>query len=70
MPVKEMDFPSITICRQGLNMDAVQKALVLDYQEWQKEEDIGSQKRRKRKAMSLDDYLSEKYDQVNLDNRF
>ena len=60
MPVKEMDFPSITICRQGLNMDAVQKALVLDYQEWQKEEDIGSQKRRKRKAMSLDDYLSEK----------
>ena len=60
MPVKEMDFPSITICRQGLNMDAVQKALVLDYQEWQKEEDIGSQKRRKRKAMSLDDYLNEK----------
>ena len=60
MPVKEMDFPSITICRQGLNMDAVQKALVLDYQEWQKEEDIGFQKRRKRKAMSLDDYLNEK----------
>ena len=60
MPVKEMDFPSITICRQGLNMDAVQKALVLDYQEWQKQPNIDSKQRRKRAAMSLDDYLSEK----------
>ena len=60
MPVKEMDFPSITICRQGLNMDAVQKALLLDYQTWKDQASSNSKPRRKREAQSLNDYLSEK----------
>ena len=60
MPVTEMDFPSITICRQGLNMDAVQEALLLDYQTWKNQARSGSKPRRKREALSLNDYLSEK----------
>ena len=37
-PVTEIDFPAITICSQGLNMDAVTRAIELDFQEWRKEQ--------------------------------
>ena len=34
MPVTEMNFPSITICKQGVDLAAVQKALELDFEVW------------------------------------
>ena len=34
MPVTELSFPAITVCRQGLDMAAVQRAMELDYEDW------------------------------------
>ena len=33
--VTELEFPAITICSEGLNMDAVAKALEKDIDQWQ-----------------------------------
>ena len=33
-PVSELDFPSVTICSSGLNMEAVRRALFNDFVNW------------------------------------
>ena len=34
LPVTQLDFPAITICSEGLNMEAVEKVIETDYEEW------------------------------------
>ena len=59
LPVTDVDFPSVTVCRQGINMAAVQKALELDYQSWLAE--ASSARRRKRSAATnLQEFMREK----------
>ena len=41
-----MDFPAITICSEGLNMDAVEKVIQSDYMEWKEN------RRSKRESMN------------------
>ena len=36
-PVSELPFPSVTICSPGLNMKAVEEALLEDFDLWLKE---------------------------------
>ena len=33
-PVKDTPFPSITICTEGINMDAVMEAVAEDFKQW------------------------------------
>ena len=60
MPVTEMNFPSITICKQGVDLAAVQKAPELDFEAWKLGQDADSNKRRKRSAVDIDTFLKEK----------
>ena len=53
-PVADVDFPSVTICAAGMNLNAVKAALRLDQMEWEKNEE-GSSNRRKRYAEDGDD---------------
>jgi hypothetical protein len=36
LPITELDFPAITICSEGLDMEAVEKVIENDYEEWKK----------------------------------
>ena len=57
-PVTELPFPSVTICSPGLNMKAVEEALLDDFDQWLKENgkpDEGSLENR------LDKFMEEKY---------
>ena len=57
-PVAELPFPSVTICSPGLNMKAVEEALLDDFDLWLKENgkaDEGSLENR------LDEFMKEKY---------
>ena len=57
-PVAELPFPSVTICSPGLNMKAVEEALLDDFDLWLKENgknDKGSLENR------LDKFMEEKY---------
>ena len=38
MPVERIPFPDVTICSSGLNMDAVKKALMVDFAAWMVED--------------------------------
>ena len=59
MPVTEMSFPTITICKQGLDMAAVQRALQLDLEAWVEQQP--STGRRKRATVdNIETYLKEK----------
>ena len=59
MPVTEMSFPTITICKQGLDMAAVQRALELDLEAWVDQQT--STGRRKRATVdNIETYLKEK----------
>ena len=60
MPVTEMNFPSITICKQGVDLAAVQKALELDFEAWKLRQDVDRNTRRKRSAVDIDTFLKEK----------
>ena len=81
LPVTEIDFPAVTVCSQGLNMDNVAKAVERDFYEWHQERRGNKVKeRRKREAEKEDDvsspetlrrlmaiYLKEKFD-INEDD--
>ena len=54
-PVTDVDFPSVTICTAGMNLNAVKAALRLDQMKWEKNEEDKSSKRRKRDAEDQDD---------------
>ena len=60
MPVTEMNFPSITICKQGVDLAAVQKALELDFETWKLRQDADNNTRIKRSAVDIDTFLKEK----------
>ena len=57
-PVTELPFPSVTICSPGLNMEAVEKAILDDFEHWRNETG-------KMEEMSLEDqlevFMEEKY---------
>ena len=74
LPVTEIDFPAVTVCSQGLNMDNVAKAVERDFTEWH----LHLQRRRRRRKgrrrreageeslqtlMAI--YLKEKFDKIN-----
>ena len=73
LPVTEIDFPAVTVCSQGLNMDNVAKAVERDFTEWHTERRRREQARRRRAAeeeslqslMAI--YLKEKFD-INEDD--
>ena len=44
-PVAELDFPAVTICSEGLHMEAVERALAKDMELWQENNDNGRRKR-------------------------
>ena len=56
-PVTELPFPSVTICSPGLNMEAVKKALLDDFEYWLYENDKSLGNRREQ----LDVFMKEKY---------
>ena len=62
LPVTEIDFPAVTICSQGLNMDNVAKAVERDFYEWHQQR----KKKRRMKRDTIQDlmavYLKEKFD--------
>ena len=40
LPITELDFPAITICSEGLDMEAVEKVIENDFEEWKKNNSI------------------------------
>ena len=54
-PVTDVDFPSVTICTAGMNLNAVKAALRLGQMKWEKNKEDKSSKRRKRDAEDQDD---------------
>ena len=56
-PVEELPFPSVTICSPGLNMEAVEEALLEDFNHWL------SETRRTDGNLEdwLDEFMEEKY---------
>ena len=50
-PVEELPFPSVTICSPGLNMEAVEEALLEDFNQWLSET--------RRTDGNLEDWLEE-----------
>lgn len=75
LPVTEIDFPAVTVCSQGLNMDNVAKAVERDFTEWHTERRSVNQARRRREAEEEEEslqtlmaiYLKEKFD-INEDD--
>ena len=59
MPVTEMSFPTITICKQGLDMAAVQRALELDLEAWV-EQRPSTGRGNRATVDNIDTYLKEK----------
>lgn len=58
-PVTDLDFPSVTICSSGLNMEAVRRALFNDFANWR----IANQETIKHldNQEALNVYMEEKY---------
>ena len=56
--VTELEFPAITICSEGLNMDAVAKALEKDIDQWQSS---SRSARNKREYNARARYMEEKF---------
>ena len=62
-PVAGLDFPAVTICSEGLHMEAVERALVRDIQLWH-----GDNGRRKRSTwMNPDNVAKFMKERFNLD---
>ena len=69
LPVTELDFPAVTVCSQGLNMDNVAKAVERDFYEWHRQREKEGEVSRVRrysgeKTLStlMSVYLLEKFD--------
>ena len=60
LPVTELDFPSVTVCRQGLNMAAVKRALALDYQAWLSQPNSARRRKKRSAETSLQEFMKEK----------
>ena len=57
-PVAELPFPSVTICSPGLNMKAVEEALLEDFDLWLKENGKTDEESLENR---LDKFMEEKY---------
>ena len=66
LPVTEIEFPAVTICSQGLNMENVAKAVTRDFYEWHEEKTRRNGGREKRNGETLEErmgmYLKEKFE--------
>ena len=77
--VTELEFPAVTICSEGLNMDAVSKALARDFTEWsdEKAKKVSALKsspnnpfvRLKREVVDASAYMEEKFG-ISSDSEF
>ena len=74
LPVTEIDFPAVTVCSQGLNMDNVAKAVERDFTEWHLHLQRRRRKGRRRREAGEESlqtlmaiYLKEKFD-INEDD--
>ena len=62
LPVTQLDFPAVTICSDGLNMHAVERALQKDLELWrEKEEAKGTRRKRSTAQESIDQFMMEKF---------
>ena len=60
MPVERIPFPAVTICSSGLNMDAVKKALMVDFAAWMVEDGRTSVNKEEDKE-NWDEFMEEKF---------
>ena len=60
MPVTSLNFPGVTICTSGLNMEAVTKQLMKDFTDWKKEENVTPVDREKDKVL-LQEFMKLKF---------
>ena len=62
LPVTEINFPAVTVCSQGLNMENVARAVERDFYDWhhQQTEEGDGDRETLQQRMSL--YLREKFD--------
>jgi hypothetical protein len=58
--VAGLEFPAVTICREGLNMDTVYRALQLDFKEWQTTDSPRQKRQADVEKGAIADYLEEK----------
>ena len=58
LPVSKLDFPAITICRQGLDMDSLEEHLEEEYQTWSKK---NRDKRQTYRSSDIDRFLDETF---------
>ena len=58
LPVTEIDFPAVTVCSQGLNMDNVAKAVERDFYEWHQERRGNKVKERRKREAEKEEDLS------------
>ena len=59
-PVNELDFPSVTICKDGQNMEAVREALEKEKKEWV----VRRRKRELPGSSSGSDYCRDKFNRT------
>ena len=56
-PVTDLDFPAVTICKGGQNMQAVRQAMQRDIALWE------GRKQRRKRSTGPEDYCREKFGQ-------
>ena len=67
MPVTSLNFPGVTICTSGLNMEAVTKQLMNDFNNWKKEENE-TQVDRERDKDLLQKYMNLTFEITDINN--
>ena len=60
MPVERLPFPAVTICSSGLDMEAVKKALMIDFGAWMMEEGRTSTNKEEDKE-NWEEFMKEKF---------
>ena len=63
-PVNELDFPSVTICKDGQNHQAVREVLERERKEWEEEQNKDIIRRRKKRSSSGGSNLGSDYCQL------
>ena len=63
-PVNELDFPSVTICKDGQNHQAVREVLERERKEWEEEQNKDIVTRRKKRSSSGGSNLGSNYCQL------
>ena len=58
-PVKNTPFPSVTICTEGVNMEAVMEAVSEEFQAWAEQRNITGAKDDSEHRANVKDFLSD-----------